>query len=105
MTKYRFKTEQEFIDEFGTNWKSRIYGCWNHIENIGMNYLFGSELPIESYNNFPTDWFEKNKNDFFRLQIPRRGFEQDCIWSITIDMIKEINNLPNYNDKKILVYD
>ncbi len=104
MIKYRFKTEQEFIDEFGEGWGNKIIGCWNHFETIGMNYLFGEELPITSYNHLSTGWFEKNNIDF-RLQIPRRGFEQDCVWMISIDMIKEINNIPNYNEKKILVYD
>ena len=40
---YRFKTENEFIEEFGHNWKRRIESGWaSHGE---MDYLFGQIYP------------------------------------------------------------
>ena len=103
MTKYRFKTKEEFITEYGEDWLKNINGCWNNSELYGMNYLFGQELPITSYIDLPTNWFEKNKdNDNFRIKVPLIG-RVDSNWKITVDMIKKI--IINYNDKKILVYD
>lgn len=43
MKKLRFKTKQEFINEYGEDWRSRIY--WNH--NGEMDYLCGTEVPKE----------------------------------------------------------
>jgi len=40
---YRFKTKQEFIDEFGDNWSDLVQYSWcNH-----MNYLFGQLYPFD----------------------------------------------------------
>lgn len=46
MNKYRFKTEEEFIKEFGENWKNDISKCWNN--EGSMDYLFGKNItPME----------------------------------------------------------
>ena len=89
MIRYRIKTEQEFIDEFGEDWRWRT-GCRWNIQGI-MDYLFGMEInnykPNEDYY---IHWVD-NPDDFY--------FE----WSISHDMIKKITI--NYNVKKVLVYD
>jgi hypothetical protein len=52
--KYRFKTEKEFIKEFGDAWVYNIHDnqkntwCW---ASPDMNYLFGTVLEID----FPDD--------------------------------------------------
>lgn len=40
---YRIKTEKEFIDEFGEDWKSDV--SWNSRGH--MDYLFGTDLPFD----------------------------------------------------------
>ena len=98
MIKYRIKTEEEFINEFGKHWRSVIRGHWN--SNIdGMDYLFGSEIPKCSFKELSSDWFSVNYDSlYFRLEIPTNDFFE-YFWSLSIDMIKEINVI-NYNQKK-----
>ena len=92
MTKYRFKTEQEFIDEFGDKWKSKV--CWNGYGR--MDYLFGIE--IQGYNE---DYFNTDICDFM-LKNTSNGYVS--YWCISNDMVKQ-TQLINYNEKKVLVYD
>ena len=87
MTKYRIKTEKEFLDEFGEKWRTpHSYGCGRkgHYFNESMDYLLGTEI---NYNG-----------EDFNVKI------LGTCWMISKDMIKEIKVI-NYNDKKILVYD
>ncbi len=44
MTKYRFKTEAEFVKEFGDGWKSKISNGWNHSGE--MDYLFNTPFEV-----------------------------------------------------------
>ena len=86
MIKYRIKTKEEFIDEFGEDWRNDNGICRNgYYFNPDMDYLFGFEL-----SNY------KNK-DYTRIP----GTE----WVITKDMIKEVRIGVDYNEKKVLVYD
>lgn len=48
--KYRIKTEEEFIREFGIGWKQK-YHWWSD----EMDYLFGKELSKEDYQQLQTD--------------------------------------------------
>jgi len=84
MIRYRFKTKEEFIDEFGIDWRIKVDWTYSEYYDDGMNCFFG----IEISNDKITD-------KIFRID----G------WWINHKMYKEINNKPNYNDKKILVYD
>ena len=67
--KFRIKTEQEFIDEFGNGWKDIVE--WNDLDK--MDYLFGKELTDEQIDRFKT-----NK---------RFGLDK---WFINREMVKEI---------------
>ena len=55
---YRFKTEKEFIEEFGANYDDLIN--WTndyHNDGIGMSYLFGEILEpdiSETFYKFPS---------------------------------------------------
>ena len=88
MIKYRVKTEKEFLEEFGEKWRTPgFYGCGRkgYYFNPSMNYLLGTEI---NYNGKDLD-------------INVRG----TCWKISNDMIKKVQEIPNYNKKKTLVYD
>ena len=89
MAKYRIKSEQEFIEEFGTFWKKKVH--WNS-GNL-MDYLFDTKL-----DNYTDKHFNSNF-DFIIIRIDDDGYN----WYITSKMVKQI--LPNYNENKTLVYD
>ena len=90
MIRYRFKTKEEFLEEFGWNWRNKIQCGW--VTSGRMDYLFNMELKYDTYEYYiiggklPLD---------LRLKIG--------MWDISMDMLKEIGI--NYNDKKTLVYD
>ena len=91
MIKYRFKTEQEFIDEFGTEWKYKT--SWNNKD--GMDYLLGTQI------NIPIDI---DIDGFFHIRNTNEKYLYSK-WCISLrKMLKEINII-NYNEKKVLVYD
>ena len=87
--KYRFKTEKEFIEEFGYDWRNIINRKWR-LDNR-MDFLFGVEIDHE--------YVESIKKEGWNFG---RGVCSGYI--ISTDMIKEINII-NYNEKKVLVYD
>ena len=43
---YRFKTEEEFISEFGVLWRTKIYCKWN----TDMNHLLNAEVTEDFYH-------------------------------------------------------
>jgi len=88
--KYRFKTEQEFISEYGINWRDTINRKWR--SDNRMDFLFGMEIDNVVY-------VESIKKDGWNFG---RGVCSGYI--ISTDMIKEVNVI-NYNEKKTLVYD
>jgi len=56
--KYRFKTEKEFIIEFGSDWKTVILPNWNPNEH--MDFLFGTEVTEEIFKR-TEEIFERQK--------------------------------------------
>jgi hypothetical protein len=50
MKRYRLKTEQEFLNEFGVNWRSEVRCHWNSAGE--MDYLFGKILSEEQNKYF-----------------------------------------------------
>ena len=91
MIKHRFKTREEFIDEFGYQWKDKVN--WNN--KTGMDYLLGTQIIIPSDVDIDGFFHIKNTNEMY-------PYNRWCI--STIKMLKEINVI-NYNEKKVLVYD
>lgn len=77
--KYRFKTEKEFIEEFGHNWRP-IVG-WNCSGQ--MEYLLGSDFP----------YLFKNENQTISI----KDKNSRNYWSIDNNMVTL--KLPNYNNK------
>ena len=85
--KYRVKTEEELIREFGGNWK---YVCsWN---TSGMRYLFGKK--IEKY--IIVSVCGKNYLKIYDSNTTNS-------WYLSYNVIKEL--IPLYNEKIKLVYD
>ena len=84
MYKYRFKTEKEFIEEFGVNWRNKVRYMWVN----GMDYLLGTEIP--SSNVLLS---EDNSIKFI--------VESWKSWNISENMVTLIKKTPNYNPKKI----
>lgn len=84
MYKYRFKTEKEFIEEFGVNWRNEVRYMWVN----GMDYLLGTEIP--SSNVLLS---EDNSIKFI--------VESWKSWNISENMVTLIKKTPNYNPKKI----
>jgi len=84
--KYRFKTEQEFLNEYGKDWKLKLGSYWNP----SMNYLFGSVIKKDIKNL-----------DFFKLTLIDRnsifGF-----WIISPSMLKLNIKEPDYKPIKLI---
>lgn len=73
MKRYRIKTEKEFIEEFGKNWKLEVSRTWN-LEGK-MDYLFGKVL-------------DGKDTDFTAFE--RGSSIQVDSWAISRDMVVEI---------------
>jgi len=72
--RYRIKTKEEFVEEFGENWRSEIeLGFVND-----MNFLFGRELTEDEKNRISTE------------DMTIRSDDSSISWSISEDMITEI---------------
>ncbi len=84
---FRFKTEAEFIEEYGENWRYIIPGySWSD----GMNYLFGKEFP---YIQRKINYNEEN---------PISGYFRDNgkVWGISWYMLTpNIPKTPSYKSK------
>ena len=99
--KYRFKTKEEFIQEFGNDFRNKI--CWN---NMGrMDYLFGTicKVNIEKLNNV-NSYFEYNKME---NRINKHIEIEDSNgrnWCIFREMLIELVVEPDYKPRK-LIYD
>jgi len=74
MKTYRFKTEEEFEQEFGPEWRDDVPRAWPS----QMDSLFGTEIPTE-YNDKILEGF----------RIVKTG--KNHTWAIGPEMIKEID--------------
>jgi len=82
--KYRFKTEQEFIKEYGINWKRSNPIFWND----NMDYLLGTD-------------FNYNFNGDDRVDIPDKNCTSNC-WTISISHVKKVDLKPTYKPRKFV---
>ncbi len=79
---YRFKTEKEFIESFGSEWRNRVMYTFPSC----MNYLLGTDYPYE---------------------LSDREFERDYIndvsgYSISSGMLVTKRKRPSYEPRKII---
>jgi hypothetical protein len=68
MERFRFKTREEFEEEFGQYWQGEVRNSWGNV----MDYLLGQEIP-EEYTRTSRDFIFDN-------------------WSISGEMITSISN-------------
>jgi len=83
MNKYRFKTEKEFIKEYGDNWRRENPIFWN----TEMDYLLGTPFKITVI---------EGKIEY---HIRRLGTIGD-LWIISIHHLKK--DTPTYNKRKFI---
>ena len=77
---YRFKTEKEFKDEFGKNWRKMVPAGFP----IGMDHLLGKDINVAE-----VDMIESYCNDtLFKYKT----------WNISEEMITKKELVVNYND-------
>ena len=117
MIRYRIKTEKEFIEEFGPEW--RYFRKCKCSFRRDMDFLLGQEINIISYEHYYKNYRKPNFfkittcnlnyhclfNDNFQLDLNDNSYRINNVkgWSISMDMIKQVGI--NYNQKKTLVYD
>lgn len=91
---YRFKTEQEFINEFGENWRAVIMRSGPDWAD-SMDHLFGQDFPYEDSQLNPRDSRYPVNG---RMNDPYTG----CDWKISWEMlIPNKPKIPNYKPRKI----
>ena len=90
--KYRFKTETEFIDEFGDNWR-KLSGSFVS----SMNYLLRTEIDRESINS---DISHGNPN-IMKFRIPGPNMES-YHWTINNRMIIVKGVIPVYKPIQLI---
>lgn len=101
MEKYSYyvKTLKEIEDEFN------IYSLGGLPETSwvspDMDYLLGMKLELNSYKKYLINDKLVLNDESIRVEDP----EHDDYWWIRKDVIKEVSNLPNYNEPKKLVYE
>jgi len=108
---YRIKTEEEIKEEFPielplTDWISP-----------DMDYIYGMKLELEWYEkylvnerlNLNYSTYDVEYYAFFgKIGIPKLEYQYEDgydVWWVRKDVIKEIDNYPNYNLSKKLVYE
>ena len=77
---YRFKTEKEFKNEFGKNWRRMVPAKFL----IGMDHLLGKDIDVAEVNMI---------NSYYDDTL----FEYKT-WSISKEMITKKELVVNYND-------
>lgn len=90
MYKFRFKTEQEFIKEYGIRYSEMLYHYWNR----NMNIFFGKQF----YYKIDKSDSEAILNGIIFSVCSYYPDKKGRIWLISSDMLIQIK--PNYNSKK-----
>ena len=94
--RFRIKTEEEFLTEFGSNWMSIVKYSWNG--DGMMDYLFGIDVEHDI-----TDDDLLDVNFYFNTKDDTNNYT----WMISKDMITEnsINSFQSIYIKNYLVYE
>jgi len=112
MIRYRIKTKEEFITEFGIDWR-RANNNTRRVSFVhNMDCLLGKEIDINFFDGwiynpgcelkpfFRSGEFKKEYHKNYDLIIKCDSF---CGFYFSMDMLKQIS--PSYNEIKVLVYD
>jgi len=94
--KYRFKTEEELLKEFGRNWADRC-----NMNNEGyMNYLLGTPIDVQE------DQINENGDVISHIIVPNEcpQYSRAGNWSILPRLIIKFkfNDIPNYKPRKFV---
>ncbi len=93
---YRFKTEEEMINEFGRNWEEGYDIFGNTGWNTDMRILLGEDYPFMEYQlDFDSDLPRGSE----RL-IDKNGKDWEICWKM---LIKNKPKVPNYKPRKIYI--
>ena len=94
---YRFKTEDEFITEYGENWGNDV--AWNY---SSMNYLFGENFSLNMSLRNINETFNRGGDIYYYCE---NNSLINCSWYIDKNMVKLNKESPTYNDEKNLIYE
>lgn len=90
---WRFKTEKEFIKEFGEDWKREVRCTWN--EEGEMDHLLGWTPPnkLDQFKIYEIMRYRKTNNFTLRYNDDeKKRFEDYTMsWSYSYDMFTEAN--------------
>jgi len=89
--KYRFKTKEEFISDFGQDWRSAVRCSFIST----MDCLLGIDIEENYYNQLDYMYINNNRHNYV-------DFVGIVHCNITLDMIKRINLSPSLEPKKFV---
>ncbi len=84
--KYRFKTEEEFIKEYGENWRWKVGFTTSGSMDFLCGTIYEKSISEETFMNFAN-------GDFWII-------DSYCGWNISTNMLKKRILEPNYKSKK-----
>jgi len=86
--KYRFKTEQEFVQEYGDGWRNDPKGTGSTFISC-MDYLLGKDIKESYYETFGLNGYFVLKSNGFR-------------YGIQSYMYKKVSINPDYKPRKLV---
>ena len=106
--KYRVKTKEEFINEFGENWRNVRRGGLSYFAEC-VDCLFGVEINSIDYDVLIYDSIQLQLHtpqgtcNRFDLYNDNLYIRHNSGWYLSMDSLIQIS--VDYNEKKVLVYD
>jgi hypothetical protein len=81
---WRFKTEEEFVQEYGYFWTDKLVHYWTY----NMNYLFGQKLEENFYTQELISSFKNDNQKSEYIEIKRLGLPNGSsdYWTVSGDM-------------------
>ena len=97
---YRFKTEQEFIKEFGEEWYSLVMCCWDTGEGyFSMNHFLGWEPTSKIDQEFIDTIYRRKTYDGYSFEpnyeMSLKG--NPMRWKFSYQMFTKINGQMEFN--------
>ena len=91
---WRFKTEEEFIAQYGKDWQQRIPSNWNDAGR--MDYLYGQEIESKYFNSVgkPTVGSGCTAKRY-GIKHPKK--DGDSSWTISREMLIEVEDIVKEN--------
>ena len=88
---YRFKTEKELLDDYGSGWRRIVFNELSFTFTDEMNYLLGQDVKMELPKNWRVVYYPSVREVFGRI-----------IWSIAPEFItKNKPKAPSYEPRKM----